>query len=144
MVEAPGIERQFGIGEQSRDAPLASSSREISRRRLSFVPDGCRLVPRTGAESRQPDGNGKSSGAVGEDRTLTCAIFFHMAAAVKTELHELVDAMTDEQAAKVLSTFRRVGNLPADSSYQRDRKRVADALERFANSNAEILAELAK
>ena len=67
-----------------------------------------------------------------------------MAAAVKTELHELVDAMTDEQAAKVLSTFRRVGNLPADSSYQRDRKRVADALERFANSNAEILAELAK
>jgi hypothetical protein len=54
------------------------------------------------------------------------------------------DAMTDEQAAKVLSTFRRVGNLPADTSYQRDRKRVADALERFANSNAEILAELAK
>lgn len=59
-------------------------------------------------------------------------------------LTELIDAMTDEQAAKVLSAFRRVGNLLADASYQRDRKRVADALERFANSNTEILAELAK
>ena len=75
---------------------------------------------------------------------LTCAIFFRMAAAVKTEQHELVDAMTDEQAAKVLVTFRRVGNLPTDPAYARDRKRVADALERFANSNAKILAELAK
>ncbi len=65
-------------------------------------------------------------------------------AAAGASFDDVIDAMTDEQAAKVLNTFRRVGNLSADTSYQRDRQRVADALERFANSNAEILAELAK
>lgn len=62
--------------------------------------------------------------------------------AAKTELHHMVDAMTDEQAAKVLATFRR--DLPTLPSHDRDQKAVADALERFANNNAAILAELAK
>ena len=64
----------------------------------------------------------------------------------KVELHQLVDAMTEEQAAKLVGVFKRVGgpSVSSERTYARDRKVVGEALEQFANSNAAILAELAK
>lgn len=66
-------------------------------------------------------------------------------AATKTELHQIVDAMPEELAAKILPMLRDpAATAAAADKYARDRARVAQAAERVMTDHAGILERLAK
>jgi hypothetical protein len=66
-------------------------------------------------------------------------------AATKTELHDIVESMPEELAAKVLPMLRDSLALAAAADrYRADRERVAQAAARVIADHELILKELAK